>query len=96
LGFYLALVPAVPGGAGATPCLDVVWEQAVRTAPDGIGTVPDDRPGSAGHCGIDGLCSGTKAQKGKLREQLADSIPSGALVVLTDGQIVAFCSVPTV
>jgi hypothetical protein len=75
----------------ATPLLDVVWERAVRPHPDDTSrVVPDDRPGSAGHCGIENLWCGSKAQKNNLRQQLADSVPEGGLVVLSDGQIESF------
>ena len=94
LTLFVDLVRAISApdmpGVRATPRLDVVWERAVRPAPDGTGSVPDDRPGSKGHCGIDGLCNGTKAQKGKLRELLAESVPPNGLVVLTDDQIASF------
>lgn len=82
--------PARPDGTPATPPLDVVWERAETPAPDGTGTVPDTREGSSGHCGIDGLYRGTKPQKAKLRELLADAVPPGGLVVLTEDQIAGF------
>ena len=90
--------PARPDGAPETPRLQVVWERAFRPAPDGSGhTVQDDRPGSQGHCGIDHLYCGTAAQKGKLREQLADAVQPGDLIVMSDEQIESFRqSVPEV
>lgn len=82
---------ALPDGTPGTLPLDVVWEQSRRPAANG-GTEPDDRSGSAGHCGIDGLHHGTKAQQGNLRQQLADAVLPGGLVFLTDEQIAEFQS----
>ena len=84
---------ARPDGTPATSTLSVVWEQAKHTATDGSGVAaPDDRPGSQGHCGIDGLTLGTKAQQGNLRQQLADTVLPTDMTVLSDEQISDFRS----
>jgi len=74
-----------------TPRLDVVWEAATATDPtDPARRIPEMRSGGQGHCGIDGLFNGTKAQRGKLRELLADAVRPGDLVILSDADIAAF------
>jgi hypothetical protein len=82
-----------PGTASTpeTPRLDVVWEQATTVdSNDPLQRISETRPGCQGHCGIDGLYRGTKAQRGKLRELLTDTVQPGDLVVLTDEQIAQF------
>lgn len=88
----IRLISAVANNdSPATPFLEVAWERAVRPHPEESDrVVPDDRPGSAGHCGIENLWCGSKAQQKNLRQQLADSVPEGGLMVLNDEQIEGF------
>ncbi len=72
--------------AAATPTLEVVWERAVREV-DGR-TVPEDRPGHEGHCGVEGLDNGNKPQREFLRSKLAECATE--VRVLTDDEVAGF------
>jgi len=76
--------------------LDVVWETATQADPvDPAKRIPNTQPGANGHCGIDGLYRGDRAQQKKLRQLLADTVRPGDLAVLTDEQIASFQAAAT-